>query len=232
VLESDLDDGPPQVEFDNPAEGWRRARSQQVVLQLAKGLDLVANVAERLVAVEAQHPSHLSGRMIVIDMFRVRLSTARAPPALGSQHLVDVDLTNAVSAPQVDLPRAPIVLDRVFSGLVVVARLAVAATTRLRPATSRKVIVRLVSRTTRTPSKARWRDATGTHRPSNLCAPLSIRVAAALTETEFAVAGVTIGRGSVEPELLKRLLDLAVRAGLHSSIIETTTDTFRRERGS
>jgi hypothetical protein len=73
-------------------------RNRKVVGQGLKDLRPVANVAERLVAVEAEKSApHLIRRVVVIDVFRVRLPTPCTPPALRDEHPIDLGLTDSVA---------------------------------------------------------------------------------------------------------------------------------------
>jgi hypothetical protein len=65
----------------------------------------VPELPEAAVAVEAQYPAHPSGAMIVIKVLRVGDAADGAPTVLSRQQLVELGPPDAVTPPQVVLPR-------------------------------------------------------------------------------------------------------------------------------
>jgi hypothetical protein len=90
----------------------------------------VADIAERLIAVEAQHAADLAGLVIVINMLRIRLVTDRTHPALRSQHPVDIWLANAVPPPKVVFAAAAVEALAGLAPSCVVAFLAIRRATK------------------------------------------------------------------------------------------------------
>lgn len=95
-----------------------------VAAETAQCQFVVANVTQRLVAVEAENAAHLAGRVIVVDV--LRWPGARgAGAALRFDHRVDVGRRESVAAAKVILPAAAVqpfgrrLAPRVVAGLAV-----------------------------------------------------------------------------------------------------------------
>jgi hypothetical protein len=70
--------------------------SLQVRDRLGEEVRTVPELPQPAVAVEAQYPAHPTGAMIVIKVLRIGRAADRAPTALGCEHLVELDLPDAV----------------------------------------------------------------------------------------------------------------------------------------
>src|SRR3954454_6777559 len=85
---------------DGQAEG-SDAVAVQIVDKSAKARNLVADVAERLIAEEAEDASHAARLMVVVHVFGLVDLAGRADTTLHLDHRVNVCLTDAVATPQV-----------------------------------------------------------------------------------------------------------------------------------
>jgi hypothetical protein len=81
-----------------------RVSGEEVAPQTVEYTITIPNVAERLVAVEAEHSAHRAGLVIVIRMVGIRLVTDRAQSTLCSEHPVNVTLTNPIAPTEVIFP--------------------------------------------------------------------------------------------------------------------------------
>lgn len=75
----------------------------EVVDEVVEDRDVIADIAEGLVAVEAEQAAHLPGRVVVIHMLGIRLPASRAPTILHRKDALDVHLPDAVPATKVVL---------------------------------------------------------------------------------------------------------------------------------
>jgi hypothetical protein len=82
--------------------------SSQIGDRVVHPVDVISEFPETGVAVEAQYPAHSTGRVIVVDMLRVKPSAYRANPTLVGKKLAELGLTDPVPMPQVVLPRAAV----------------------------------------------------------------------------------------------------------------------------
>jgi hypothetical protein len=79
--------------------------SLQIRVRTGEEPRVVLELTEAAVAVEAQYPAHPAVAMIVINVLRAGTATDGAAALLGSQHLVEFGLTDAITPPEVVLPR-------------------------------------------------------------------------------------------------------------------------------
>jgi hypothetical protein len=108
-IRTDFEDSPDESDFlirDHRLVAPSPVR--EVVDEAVEHPDAVPNVAQCLVAVEAQHPANVTAEVVVIDMLWIRLPTDSAAAILSSQHVINVMLTDPVPAPQVIFPSTPV----------------------------------------------------------------------------------------------------------------------------
>ncbi len=103
--------------------------SSQVCDRPGQGVEVVLELAETAVAVEAEYPADPSGAMIVVQMFRIGTPADRAHVALLGQELLELLLPDPVATTQVVLTTTAVEPLPRFLALLVVARLAVSAVT-------------------------------------------------------------------------------------------------------
>jgi hypothetical protein len=106
------------VELDDRHAG-HPAGVLQIAHQTSEAIDVIADVAERLVAQEAQHAAHLPGGMVVVDVQRRINAACGAKSALLRNHRVDVCLTDAIAATQVVLAASAAALPVASTNLIV-----------------------------------------------------------------------------------------------------------------
>src|SRR3954447_4988910 len=104
--EVDFDDAVGVLDLgDRQAEG-RDAVAMEVVDESAESWNLVADVAECLVAEEAQDASHAPRSVVMVNMLRRIRLTSGTNIALSLDHRVYIRRSDAVSAAQVIVPAA------------------------------------------------------------------------------------------------------------------------------
>lgn len=88
--------------------------------------DVVPELPEAGVAVEAQYAADVPGLVVMVHMLRIGRPTDRAHPTLLREQLVDLLLPDPIPVSKVILPRSTVATKLGFATALVVARLAVA----------------------------------------------------------------------------------------------------------
>jgi hypothetical protein len=114
-----------------------------VVDGLRQIVDVVPELPEPAITVEAQDATDVAGLVVMVHMLRILRPTDRAHSTLLSQQLLELLLSNPVPPPQVVFTRTAVVLLFVLSALDVVARLAVTTVAATTSSITRKVCQRL-----------------------------------------------------------------------------------------
>jgi hypothetical protein len=131
----------------------------QIDREVQQDCRLVSNIAERLVAVEAQQPSNLACGVVVIDVRGGDQLAAGAQTALLKKHSVVVHLTDSIPLPEVVLAKSTMALDLAVAPTFVVTRLAVPAVPRRVRPVPRELAQWLRGLAVRTPALPQGKDA-------------------------------------------------------------------------
>jgi hypothetical protein len=205
--------------------------SLQIRDRTGEELRTIPELPEAAVAVEAQYPAHPPGAMIVIDMLRIIRAADGADAPLLGQHRIDFGLTDAVTAPQVVLPRAAVKPLLGLDAPGVVTGLAVPAVAVAVVPAAGKISQRL-----RLPAVRAVSVAIGNH-PSGLdltskrfASPLGVAPLGPDVEAFLAIAAAATGPVAVRAELLKWLPLAAIAATSPpvSVIVQTRHVRFAR----
>jgi hypothetical protein len=182
-----------------------QAMATQVAEESAEDSSVVADVAERLVAVEAENAAHLAGPVVVIDVLRLA-STGSAGTPLSLNHRVDLVAGDAITAPQVVFPCTPVETRVSFFALCVVARLAVTAESVSIRSVLRELLHGLECCARRAPLLTLRRHTSrrhGTARARCLALPM---LAISNSEARSAISPVTIGSSGISWKVIESLL--------------------------
>jgi hypothetical protein len=112
----------------------------EIVEGLSEQLNVVAELAEAAIAVEAEDPPHGSGAMIVIDVLGFVLVADRADATLLKLQPLDLHRIHAIASLQMERSGTPVVLHAILTRDSIVARLAIRHPTGPAGAVARKLV--------------------------------------------------------------------------------------------
>jgi hypothetical protein len=165
--------------------------TRKVEAKRVHDLEIIAKVAQSLVAVEAEQSANFASRVVVVDMVRRHLPAAGAHPTLPCSHSIEVCGVDAIAATEMEVSGRAVVLDAIFAAADVVARLAVIAVARRGGSVPRELTQRLRGRAIGAPPLPSGKNSRLANDPPDGRLALAIRGFGSRPHADLAIAIAT-----------------------------------------